>query len=297
MEVIKFGEQLNSPIVVCLGFFGCMHKGHVELLERAKNRAKMTHSKVALFTFSNNHLAVLNREATVVYTYEERLSIYDSLGVDYVIAAEFDDGFRKLTGKEFLSEFKRYDVQGIFCGFDYSCGRDRLDAASVRNFFKNASDPPVYIVEQICIGGEKAGTTLLRKYLRDSDVAKANALLSEPFFVLGVVGHGRGVGKTLGFPTANVTVPGEKLLPQGVFSARVYVDGVRYPAIVNIGDIPTFGISSQTFEVHLINFNGDLYGKTLKVSLIKYLRPVTKFDSADALSAQLQRDKEAALND
>ena len=298
MQIVKLGEQLNCPVVLCLGFFGTMHKGHAELLSRAKMRARMTNAKVALFTFDNNHLAVLKRDESVVYTYDERLSIYQSLGVDYVITANFNDNFKSLTGKEFLSKLSNYDLDcGIFCGFDYRCGSDRLDALGIRKYFKQTKDYPVYIVEQIDADGEKVSTSLIKKYISSNRIDKANGLLSEPFFVDGKVIHGRGVGKTLGYPTANVAVPAEKILPVGVFSANVNVDGTEYRAIVNIGNAPTFGVASKTLEAHLINFNGDLYGKTLKISLLKYLRSITKFNSAEELRAQLKKDTEAALND
>lgn len=298
MQVIQFGEQLNCPLVLCLGFFGSMHKGHVELLNRAKNRARITNSKVALFTFSNNHLAVLGRDNTVVYTFDERLRLYDDLGVDYVIVAEFNDDFRKLSSREFLFGLNRYNLDGgVFCGFDYCCGCDHLDALSIRKNLHKINDIPVYIVEQISIENKKISTSLLRDYLISNQIVKANALLSEPFFVCGSVVHGRGVGKTLGFPTANMVVPEEKLLPSGVFSAKTVINGEMYHAIVNIGNTPTFDITRKVFEVHLIDFDGDLYGKDIKVSIVNYLRPITKFNSPSELARQLQRDKENAQND
>lgn len=294
MQIVNLGKKINEPLVLCLGFFGTMHKGHSELLDRAKNRARMLNVKVALFTFDNNHSAVLGGDKTLVYTFDERLSIYKSLGVDYVITATFDNDFRKLTGKQFLSQFLQYDVQSVFCGFDYRCGKDRLDALSVRDFF---NDSTVYIIEQISIDGLKISTTLVRQYLLCNQLDKANALLSEPFFVTGEVVHGRGVGKQLGFPTANVRVPDDKLLPHGVYGGITQLDGVVYCVIVNIGNVPTFGVDGNSVEVHVVDYDGDLYGKSLKISLTKYLRPITKFASADALAAQLQHDKESILND
>lgn len=294
MQVVKLGEQINCPIVVSLGFFGSMHKGHIELLNRAKLRADVTDSKVALFTFDNNHMAVLGGDKNVVYTFDERLSIYNSLGVDYVITAAFDNRFKSRTGEQFLSQLSAYGLQGVVCGFDYCCGSDRLNAFGVRDYFK---DLPVYIVEQISLNGQKVSTTLVRKYLLDNRLDEVNSLLTESFFVTGEVTHGRGVGKTLGFPTANVRIPDEKLLPRGVYGGATQIDGVNYRVIVNVGNVPTFGVDYNTFEVHVLDFDGNLYGKTLKVSLTKYLRPITKFNSAQQLIEQLQHDKESVLDD
>lgn len=295
MQIIQLDEKLNFPVVVCLGFFGCMHKGHVELLNTAKQRAKQTGSKVALFTFSNNHLAVLNREQSVVYTFEERLSIYKSLGVDCVITAQFDNAFKNLTAQKFLSQFTKFDLRGIVCGFDHLCGSDRLDCYGIKRFFENVC--PVDIVNQISVDGQKVSTTLLRRCLVNNEIAKANSLLSEPFFVIGQVVHGRGMGSTLGFPTANLSIPAEKLLPVGVFGGTTQIDGKIYRAIVNIGNVPTFEVDKNTFEAHILDYNGDLYGKTLKVSLTRYLRPIKKFNSAYELGVQLQKDKEIVSND
>lgn len=294
MQIVKLGEKLNGPVVVCLGFFGCMHAGHAELVKRAKLRARMTNAKVALFTFSNNHLQVLKRDSTVVYTFEERLSIYKSLGIDYVITATFDDEFKKLTGKQFLSQFERYDLQGVVCGYDHCCGKDHLDAMGIRKFFK---DPPVYIVEeQVCVSGEKISTSLIKQLLSYNQIERVNNLLSEPFFVIGKVVKGKGIGRTLGFPTANISYPAEKLLPSGVYGGVTVIDGVSYRLIVKIGQSPTFDVSS-TCEALIIGFDGDLYGKTIKISLTKFLRSVYKFNSSEKLAMQLQLDKECVLND
>lgn len=295
MQIVQFGEQLNRPIVVCLGFFGCMHKGHTALLEHAKAYAKQYGAEVALFTFSNNHLAVLGRDTTVFYTFDERLALYDELGVDCVIAAQFNDDFKRLSGEAFLSRFKRYNLQAVVCGFDHRCGSDKLDSVGIKKYFANVC--PVDIVDEVTVDGIKVSTTLLRKYLLDNQICKVNSILSEPFFVIGKVIHGRGVGKTLGFPTANIVVPDEKMLPCGVFSAKTVIDGTMYHAIVNIGDTPTFNIARKAFEAHIIGFSGDLYDKIIKVSIVNFLRPITKFNSPKELSQQLQRDKEVALND
>lgn len=294
MQIVKLGENIECPIVLCLGFFGSMHKGHVELLNRAKSYAQATNCKVALFTFNNNHLAVLKRDAKLLYTLNERLLIYESLNIDYVITANFDADFRSLSGNQFLSEFNQYNLQSVFCGFDHCCGRDHLDALGIQRFFNRI---PVHIVEQVSVDGQKVSTTLLREYVVSNQIEKANTLLSEPFFLMGEVVHGRGVGKTLGFPTANIQIPADKLLPIGVFGGITNIDGISYRVIANIGHTPTFDIERNAFEVHVIDFDGNLYGNILKVSLTKYLRPITKFDSATALAQQLQLDKENTIND
>ena len=295
MQIVQFGQKLNTPIVICLGYFGSMHLGHQKLLEVAKRRADELNAKVALFTFSNNHLKVLGMDCSVVYTFEERLSIYENLGIDYVIAAEFDDSFRKQSGAQFVELLKKYNLKGVVCGFDYTCGRDRMNAAQLSDSLNGVCS--VYVVDAICLNGEKISTSRLREMLLRNDLEKANALLSEPYFLVGKVVSGRHVGSQIGFPTANLQISGEKELPLGVYGGQTVVDGKLYRAIVNVGQKPTFGLDYVNVEAHLLDFEGDLYGKQLKVALTKYLRPISKFNSAQELIEQLKKDRGVVLND
>ena len=295
MQVIRFGEQLNCPIVLCLGYFGTMHSGHVELLEVAKRRAKQHKAKVALFTFSNNHLKVLGKDSTVVYTYSERLELYKSLGVEVVMAAEFDNIFRACTGNQFVDQLACYNLKHVVCGFDYCCGSDRMNSKLLTE--RLADICGVDIVEAICYNGTKVSTSLVRELLSKSDISTVNKLLSKPYFVTGKVVHGRRVGSAMGFPTANLQVSSEKLLPIGVYGGETVIDGKTYRTIVNIGQKPTFGLDYVNIEAHILNFNGNLYDKSLKVSLTHFLRPICKFNDADELIEQLKHDRERVLND
>ncbi|MBQ8433876.1 MAG: hypothetical protein IJX23_03625, partial [Clostridia bacterium] len=213
MQLIKFGEKLNSPIVIALGFFGCMHKGHVQLLDQAKKLASQTNSKIALFTFSNNHLKVLGKDVKQIYTFDERCKVYQKLGVDVLVTAEFDEQFKNTNGANFLKTLSSYNLQGVVCGFDYTCGSDRQNCQFVCDYFK---DIPVSVVDAVCKDGVKISTTFVRNLLTQNDIERANQLLSQNFFFDGIVVHGRGVGKNLGFPTANIQVDSDKFLPVGV---------------------------------------------------------------------------------
>ena len=295
MQLIRFGRQLNEPIVLCLGYFGCMHKGHVALLDEAKRRAKQCNAKVALFTFGNNHLRVLGKDVKVLYTIKERLYIYESLGVDYVISAEFTDEFRQNSGQEFIDELLKYNLKGVVCGFDYTCGYDRLGCDEL--FEALQPHCPVSVVDAVCWRDDKVSTTLIRSMLLANELELANSLLSQPFFLSGLVVKGRNVGSKIGFPTANLKIDPDKLLPTGVYGGVVSFDGKTYKCIVNIGDKPTFDVDSATVEAHIIDFDGDIYGHELKVSLTKFLRRITKFDTPAELTRQLQIDRESVLND
>ncbi len=295
MQQIEFGEQLNCPIVMCLGYFGCMHRGHIRLVEEAKARARQYGAKTAMFTFSNNHLAVLGREEKVLYTFDERLSLYESLGVDVVITTCFDANFMRTTGGEFVERLKRYDLKCVVCGFDYSYGSDRQDAADLRKALSDTCETE--IVGAVCVDGVKVSTTLVRSLLLQNRIVEANSVLSEPFFIRGAVAHGRHKGSEMGFPTANISVDKEKFVPTGVFGGQVESGGSIYRAIINAGQKPTFGLANADVEAHLIGFCGNLYGREIKMSLTRYLRPIYKFDNEAQLIKQLQADREKVLND
>ncbi len=294
MQVVNFGEKFNSPIVLCLGFFGCMHTGHKKLLSEAQKITQQTGAKVALFTFSNNHLKVLGKDLLQLYTFTERLNIYKSLGVDVVLSTEFCEQFKNKSAMEFLQTLSTYDLRGVVCGFDYTCGCDRLGSQFVKNYFANL---PVAVVDAVCEGSTKISTTYIRQLLADCQIAHANNLLSTPFFFDGIVVSGRGVGKRLGFATANIQVDEDKFLPVGVFCGETQIDGKSYKCLVNIGAKPTYGIENVTIEAHILGYEGNLYGSELRINLIRYLRPTQKFASQTELIQQLNKDKESCLND
>lgn len=294
MEVISLGQKYQKPVVMCLGFFDCMHVGHVALLSAAR-KIVGSDAQIALFTFSNNHFETLKRPTKLIYTYSERLLLYESLGVDVVVSACFDDKFMSASGAEFLSEIAKFNLAGVVCGADYTCGADLRTACQVKDFFDGIA--PVEIVELIKHGEQKVCSSVVRELLTEGKVERANNLLSQPFFYSGTVAHGRHVGHELGFPTVNLNIPADKIVISGVFGGICEFDGGIRKAIINVGAQPTFGCEGSVVEAHLLNFDGDLYGKTVKVALNKFLRHVRKFGSAAELKTQMQQDLEAVQND
>lgn len=290
MEVISIQQKYDEPVVLCLGFFDCMHKGHLRLLETAKSLAAKRGARLALFTFCNNHFEMLNRPIKLLYTFDERLKLYEKCGVDVVVFSRFDAEFMAQKGAEFLQLLSRnFDLQGVVCGRDFTCGSDLLSANKVHAFYRRTC--PVKIVSLVKTARlTKVSSTFIRQLLSDCDVRRANSYLSEPFYFIGTVLHGRNVGHTLGVPTANLQIPLGKIAPLGVYCGVAEVDGAKYKAVVNVGIAPTFNEKTPRVEAHLINFNGDLYGKTVKVSLLKYLREIHEFASEQALQKQLKKD-------
>lgn len=293
---ISFGQQFNKPMVITLGFFDCMHKGHVALYDAARRVAGENDCLCALLTFCNNHFKVIGMDVKPIYTFEERLTIYKNVGLDVVVSATFDKQFMNLSADDFLQVLSSYNLKHVVCGFDYTCGRDRKDSLYVKNYFSQLGIGCT-IVEEVLTEGEKISSTLIRKLLMQNNVEKANTLLSQPYFVTGVVEDGRKVGRSISFPTANLKISDEKLLPVGVYGGKTIVDGKQYNAIVNVGAKPTFNLLQNSVEAHLVGFIGDLYGKTLTVELTKFLRGVKKFENKEQLAEQLKFDLECVAND
>lgn len=294
MIELEFGQRYTRPFVIALGFFDCMHLGHCSLLSTAKELAKRAGCEVAMFTFSNNHFSTLGIPSKILYTYEERKMIFNSLNVDITMYARFDSSLMRLSAKKFADTLASYNLKGLVCGFDYTFGCDKLNGEYLVSRFDKI---PVEIVEEVSVDGVKVSSTLVKELIRENRIEEANALLSENFFFCGKVVHGRQVGQKIGFPTANIDTDKDKFLPKGVYSARVTVKGETYKAIVNIGQKPTFDENCNTVEAHLLDFSDDIYGETIKVSLCGFLRDIVKFSSATELSRQLSFDKARVQND
>lgn len=262
MRRIDYTQQYDRPLVLALGFFDCMHRGHMQLVQCAQNMAG-DECDVGIMTFCNNHFAQLGRDTKLLYTYQERLDIYSQCGIDVVVEAVFDRQFMALTGDMYLDALvSNKNIVGIVCGYDHRSGSDMRDHSHIEQYCKE-HNLSCTIVGQISDEyGTKISSTLVRQLLSNNDFVSINSLLTIPYHISGTVNSGRGVGHRLGFATANVSVSADKLLAHGVFVGDVVVaDGTKHRAIINIGCAPTFCVDSVNVEAHLLGYSGDLYGQ------------------------------------
>ncbi len=279
-KTVWLTEQRNikrTGCVMLLGGFDGLHIGHRRLLARAKE-----------IGLPVGAMTIFDGKEYSIFTLRERERIFADAGVDFL----FELPFQKIANKTpdaFLSLLRREFAPKLYvCGDDFRFGA-------------NAVGTPATIQEcgQVCVevlpllkrDGEKVGVRTVIKYLAAGDIPKANELLGERFFLLGEVVRDRGVGRTLGFPTANVLYPQEKYpVKKGVYETAATIDGKTYKGITNVGARPTFEDNHEWTETHLIGFAGDLYGKTLKLEFVRFLREIAKFDSVEGLKAQLKKD-------
>ncbi len=289
MKHIKFDTPYEKPVALALGFFDCMHRGHRRILEVARQKAAELGAESALLTFENNYFPLVGRQDKLVYTFEERKTILEKLSLDVLVSARFDAGFMRMSSDEFLLKLAGFNLKSVVCGFDYRFGSDKADAYRMQAFCEKRGID-FHVQQAVVHDGIKISTTLVREALEKGRVDLANFYLADRYFISGVVRTGRRVGHLIGFPTANIAVSPEKLLPPGVFGGVCDIDGSQYKTLINIGGQPTFGSEQTAVEAHILGYQGDLYGKLLTVYLDKFLRPIQKFESEAQLAAQINKD-------
>ncbi len=261
-----------------LGGFDGLHIGHRRLLSCAKKEGL----PVGVMTI------VGGKEGNNLFTFKEREEIFRSAGVDFVFELPFAE-IRDLSPLEFIRLLiKEFNPKLFVCGEDFRFG---YKAQGTPEFIKASTHVRVEMQKLVEIDGEKVSSTSVKKLLEQGKIEKVNEMLGETYFLQGKVEKDRGVGKTIGFPTANISYPKDKFpIKKGVYETLVKVNGVAYKGITNYGNRPTFENEKVCMETCLDGFDGNLYGKSLKIQFIRYLRDIKKFESVDGLKAQLTED-------
>jgi riboflavin kinase/FMN adenylyltransferase len=291
MDIINYKSKCEKPVILLLGFFDCLHQGHRKLIEEAKKIGFDT----AIFTFTDKFYL---KDEKVVYTFFERLKVFEKAGLDCVIYADFDDNFKNTPSEVFLNTLNdNFLLKGIVCGYDYKFGKNTAgNVATIRKFCEN-NNITCNILEKIDFDGEKAASSAVKNLLKNGKIERANLLLSDDYFISGIVEEGRKIGRTLGFPTANLNFDNHKSeIKEGVYKVYSFIDGIKYYGICNYGNKPTFNINARTIEIYYKNYSGDLYGKNIEVYFIGFIRDIIKFSNIEALKIQIEKDLRS-LND
>lgn len=282
----------KSVATIALGYFDSLHYGHRKIISSMASYAKENNFKSVVFTFSNNLYDFFGGGQKQIYTFAERKKELCELGVDEIIACRFDERLKNMPAKDFLEMIsQKYNVAGIFCGYDYKFGANAQGGVDyLREYF---GEDKVFVFPEIKFDDRRISTTLIRELLQSGNIEEANRCLVKPFSVEAEVVHGRGQGHIYDFPTANLDVPTDKFLPKrGVYATVTIVNGKRFLSVTNVGAEPTFGINSETTESMLLDFNENIYGKTVKTEFYAYLREIQTFPSINDLKNQIYRDAE-----
>lgn len=291
-----------------IGFFDGVHRGHQFVIERLRHVALKTGLQAAVITFSEHPQKVLTgAKLPLLTTFDERIGLLKAHQLDEIFAFNFDV-IREMTAEEFMRVLhNQCNVELLMMGYDHRFGSDRLtrqedyqhiaDKIGLELVFLPKSS--VNAIPEADSTAVVPSSTKIRKALLSGLIEEANEMLGYPYSLSGEVVEGRHLGRTIGFPTANINVAEEKLCPAtGVYAASIDDPELGFygrPVMVNIGSNPTVGGRQITVEAHIPDWDGDLYGKRLTVKLLRYLRAEKKFPSMDALKEQIHKDKIATL--
>lgn len=278
-----------------------MHIGHKKILERITQNTENGKYESLVLTFFPHPRMVLQEKSEIklLNTIAEKTKLLEATGIENLIIHPFNESFSRLTAEEFVHSIlvDQFQIQKIIIGHDHRFGRNRT--ANIDDLIAFGAEYG-FEVEQISaqeIQDVSVSSTKIRKALDEGNMALANDYLGYDYFLSGEVVKGKQLGRTIGFPTANIQIGEDyKLIPKiGVYAVKAIVDQKEVFGMMNIGFNPTVNGQKQTIEVHLFDFDEDIYGKQIEVSLLKYLREEQKFGSVDLLKEQLNQDKLNAL--
>ncbi len=284
--------------VVAIGNFDGLHRGHRGVIARAKALAARLGKPCAVLTFEPHPADFFARKSVIfrLTSHEAKAAFLKRLGLDGMIVLTFDAALSGLTAQQFVDEvlIRRLGVSGVVAGYDFHFGAKRQGTPEFLKYEGARQGFAVDIVERISQDEEGAldavSSTATRAALEAGDVEQAARLLGHPWFVEGEVIHGRKVGRTMGFPTANIALDPSCKLRHGIYAVTLTVDGVTHKGAANFGKRPTFDDGPPLLEVFVLDFDGDLYGKVVEVAFIGFIRGEAKFDSVEALVARMNED-------
>ncbi len=286
------------PLHLALGVFDGVHVGHQAVIARAVEAAKQDGGMVGVLTFDPHPIRIIAPQkapTSLLETLEHKARAVGDYGVRLFIPLHFDMEVVKMEASEFIAQLMASPVRTIAVGEDWRFGHNRsgdvtfLENEAARRGFKLAAVPPVMH------DGERVSSTRIRQAIRDGNLDAAAQMLGRPYVVCGTVVEGRKLGRTIGFPTANLATGDAQLPPDGVWAVSAKLpDGSDQPGVANLGHRPTVDGAGRVLEVHLFDFTGDLYGRELEIQFQKHLRSEMKFPSLDSLRLQIQNDAEEA---
>ena len=293
--------QSAKKTIITIGTFDGVHIGHQKIVKKLLENAKNRNVESAILTFFPHPRMVLQdqTEMRLLNTIDERTKLLEKNGVDNLIIHPFDKAFSRLTAEEFVKDIlvNQLNIEKIVIGYDHRFGRNRT--ANIDDLIE-FGEKYNFEVEQISaqeIQEASVSSTKIRTALEEGNIALANQYLGYSYFLTGVVKEGKKLGRTIGFPTANLKIEENyKLIPkQGVYIIESNLNGKKAYGMMNVGTNPTFDEGLLSIEIHFLDFNADLYDQKIQISLLKYLRAEQKFASVALLKTQLNIDKNQTL--
>ncbi|MCC7430687.1 bifunctional riboflavin kinase/FAD synthetase [bacterium] len=291
-------ENFYEKTALTVGTFDGIHLGHRRLIERLFEKAKAENLKTALVTFSPHPQEILqNRnhpeKITLLNSLDEKIFLLEKTGLDVLLVIPFSLEFAETSAEDFCRKIliDGLNASEIVIGYDHTFGKNREGSLQTLKKLSQNFGYGIELVEELTLEHEKINSTKIRKLLNQNLLSEANKLLGSNYLISGEVVKGEGRGKNLGFPTANLKLPENKLVPQsGVYAVTVDFEDKAYKGILNIGTRPTFDGKNVSVEVFIFDFAKEIYGKNLRLGLIKKIREEVKFESVEKLKSQIQND-------
>lgn len=286
MKILKNNEILPKGLAIALGAFDGVHNGHKKLIENIVDYSKKNNCKSCVYTFD-----ILPSGAKYIMDWEQRVTNFEQLSVDYMYVQRFDKKFKNTSAQDFLDKYIK-NASYVTVGFNFRFGKGREGNVSILREYCESNNINFQIVQPVYLNDEVVSSTKIRGYIEENNFEKASEMLGGNFCVSGVVIHGNAIGRTIGFPTANICVDENRIMPtEGVYATVTEYEGKMYPSITNYGGKPTFKDNKILLETNLFDFDGDLYGKKISVYFLEKLREIVSFQSKEELKNQLIEDK------
>jgi riboflavin kinase/FMN adenylyltransferase len=298
MQVILNLNEIVKPLtkpVLTIGNFDGVHKGHLALFDKVKERAKAIAGQSVVMTFEPHPLKIMrpaNGPQLITHT-GQKLELIEKAGIDVIVCVSFDREFAAIPARDFVNSIlvKKIGIKEIVVGYDYTFGHNREGDINLLREIGNDFGFVVHLVGPIEIDHTLVSSTSIRRLVQEGRLEEARVLLGRDFEVQGTVVKGRNRGgRLLGFPTANLNPHGELLPKTGVYAVKLLIDDAFYNGVTNVGYNPTFGDTGLTVETHVLDYSGELMGKTIKVHFIKRLRDEKTFKTLEELSSQIAQD-------
>ena len=303
MKIVREFENYteNSPKVLSLGMFDGVHLGHLSIINLLKKTAQEKQFETALLTFWPHPRKVFNPndDIKLLNTLDEKLDLLEKAHLDVVFLKSFDENFRNLTGEEFVRQIliEKLNVKHIIIGHDHVFGKNKSGNFELLQKLSKELDFEVQQLDAVKEGEFNISSTKIRNCLGNGNIIGANKMLGYHYSVSGKVIDGKKLGRTIGYPTANIEVDELKLLPKkGAYIVEVYVKNKSYKGMLSIGTNPTVNGEKLTVEVYILDFNEDIYGEEITVKFRDFLHEEIKFESLEKLIERLNEDKKLTEN-
>ena len=303
MKIVREFENYteNTPKVLSLGMFDGVHFGHISIINLLKSVAQENNLETAIFTFWPHPRKVFNPndEIKLLNTLNEKLNLLENANLDVVFLKSFDENFRNLTGEEFIRQIlvQKLNVKHIIIGHDHVFGKNKSGNFELLQKLSKELDFEVQQLDAVKEGEFNISSTKIRNCLANGNIIGANKMLGYHYSVSGKVIDGKKLGRTIGYPTANIEVDELKLLPKkGAYIVEVYVKNKFYKGMLSIGTNPTVNGDKLTVEVYILDFNEDIYGDEITVKFRDFLHEEIKFESLEKLIERLDEDKKLTEN-